>query len=103
MTQRTDPRYGTYRWRRLARAVLVRDRHVCRVVAGCAVRASAADHVIPVASDTPDSLFFDARNLRAACRDHNLARGHAAKLVAAPGPSAVVTSDYTRKTDAGAA
>jgi hypothetical protein len=28
----------------------------------------------------PDSLFYDERNLRAACRYHNVARGFAASL-----------------------
>jgi hypothetical protein len=42
----------------------------------------------------PDALFFDPTNLRAACRDHNLARGFAAKLEPAAAPD-VVAEDFT--------
>lgn len=91
----TDRRYRSNRWKLLARAVLARDRYVCRVVAGCAVRASAADHIEPVVRDTPDALFFNPRNLRAACRVHNLARAQADKLKPNGDPKAVETGDYS--------
>jgi hypothetical protein len=46
----------------------------------------------------PDSLFFGEGNLRAGCRPHNIARGHAARLEGSDRPpsSAVVTGDYSR-------
>jgi len=95
--RRTDPRYRTAAWRRLRLRVLARDLYVCRVVTGCTTRATVADHIDPVRPDTPDALFYAERNLRAACRDHNLARALAPELDARakPGPSAVITRDYS--------
>lgn len=91
-----DPRYGLMRWRRLAKRVLVRDLHVCRVVAGCPKRATVADHIVPATLEMPDWQFFDPDNLRAACRDHNLARVvEALAPPSAEGPSAVITDDFT--------
>lgn len=95
-TTARDRRYGTARWQKVRLGVLNRDLWVCRVVAGCPVHASVADHVIPVAPGMPNALFFDPGNLRAACRGHNLARGFAATLDDHNEPSAVVTIDYTR-------
>jgi 5-methylcytosine-specific restriction endonuclease McrA len=95
--RRTDRRYRSAAWRRLRLRVLARDMHVCRVVPGCTNRATVADHIEPVRPDTPDALFFAERNLRAACRDHNLARALAPELDGRvdAGPSAVITRDYT--------
>jgi 5-methylcytosine-specific restriction endonuclease McrA len=67
------------------------------VVAGCSEPANVADHIIPVHPGMPDGLFYGLDNLRAACRDHNLARGFAERLSVEPSrPSSVVTRDYTR-------
>jgi 5-methylcytosine-specific restriction endonuclease McrA len=93
-----DRRYGSRRWLRVRMQVLRRDRFLCRIVEGCMERATVADHIIPASAGTPDALFFSAANLRAGCRDHNLARGFASRpRVVAPEPgTAVVTKDYTR-------
>jgi len=79
--------------------VLRRDGYVCRIVPDCPEPATVADHVIPVFRDMPDSLFFGEGNLRAGCRPHNIARGHAARLEGSDRPpsSAVVTGDYSRE------
>jgi 5-methylcytosine-specific restriction endonuclease McrA len=89
----TDRRYRTKRWERIRLRVLNRDGWACRVVQGCPKPATVADHVIPVYDGMPDSLFFDPANLRAACRNHNLARGLTEDLV--PVSTAVVTKDYS--------
>jgi hypothetical protein len=75
-----DRRYGLARWTKVRLRVLVRDAWRCRIVPGCTRPATVADHIEPVYPGMPDSLFFDPRNLRAACRDHNIARGFAATL-----------------------
>lgn len=97
---RRDPRYGSRRWQRVRLAVLNRDMWVCRIVPGCPTRASVADHIHPVYEGMPDGMFFGMGNLRGGCRRHNIARGLAASLEtdAAPavGPSAVVTTDYSK-------
>jgi hypothetical protein len=96
-----DPRYHSRRWQRVAKAVLERDNHHCRIAPGCPERATIADHILPVFKGMTDELFFGMGNLRAACRRHNTARGVAARLEreAAPAekPTAVVTRDYTRR------
>ncbi len=93
----TDRRYRTQRWKRARLRVLNRDNWTCRVVEDCPARANVADHVIPVSPTMPDSLFFGLSNLRAACRDHNLARGFAERLSAEPVKgTAVITRDYSR-------
>src|SRR5690349_19492290 len=71
---RSDRRYHTQRWQRVRRRVLERDNWACRIVAGCTTRASVADHIIPSYPEMPDSLFFDPANLRAGCKEHNVAR-----------------------------
>jgi hypothetical protein len=91
---RSDRRYGSRRWRQTAKAVLRRDLYVCRIVEGCPVRASVADHVIPTYPGMPDSLFFGLGNLRAGCQGHNKARGFAPEVKPA-GSTAVVTKDYS--------
>jgi 5-methylcytosine-specific restriction endonuclease McrA len=87
-----DRRYGLKRWQKLRLRILNRDNWVCRIVVGCTTRATIADHIIPVYPGMPDREFFDPNNLRAACRDHNLARAAAAKLEPA---ASVETKDYT--------
>jgi 5-methylcytosine-specific restriction endonuclease McrA len=94
----TDRRYGSNRWRKTAKAVLVRDLYVCRIVPGCPVRATVADHIIPAAPEMSDSLFFGMDNLRAGCKDHNILRGKAARLEresAAQAPTDVERGDYS--------
>jgi hypothetical protein len=93
---RSDRRYGSRRWRQTAKMVLRRDFYVCRIVEGCPIRASVADHVIPTYPGMPDSLFFGLHNLRAGCQGHNKARGFAPEVKSA-GSSAVVTKDYSER------
>lgn len=92
-TRVTDRRYRTKRWQRVRLRVLNRDAWTCRVIQGCPEPASVADHIIPVHDAMPDALFFALSNLRAACRNHNLARGLTEHLVLAS--TAVVTKDYS--------
>jgi 5-methylcytosine-specific restriction endonuclease McrA len=83
--------------------VLRRDNWVCRIVTGCAHPATVADHIIPVFPGMPDAMFFNPKNVRAACRDHNLARAWAEKLATnADQSSDVVTTDYSRRSDGSA-
>ena len=93
-----DRRYGSRRWRRLAKRILLRDRYICRVAPGCPEPATVADHIIPASPELADSLFFSEANLRAACRQHNIARGVAARLEreTSGAPSEVVTRTYGR-------
>lgn len=105
----TDPRYRTYRWRKLRLAVLRRDGYRCWV-RGCPITGNVCDHIDAVSSTTTDAEFFDPTRLRASCRPHNIARAYAGPefeaqfgMVARPGrvpvrqPSDVVTRDYTRR------
>jgi 5-methylcytosine-specific restriction endonuclease McrA len=93
----TDRRYRTQRWKRARLRVLNRDGWMCRIVTGCDTRATVADHIIPVSAEMPDGLFYGLANLRAACRDHNLARGFADRLRSEVTTStAVVTKDYSK-------
>jgi 5-methylcytosine-specific restriction endonuclease McrA len=92
-----DRRYGTGRWQRVRKYVLLRDMHRCRIVPGCSEVATVADHIKPATLDMSDAMFYGAGNLRAACRGHNLARGIAPEVATTPADSsAVVTKDYTR-------
>lgn len=75
--------------------VLRRDLYRCRIVEGCAERASVADHIVSVFVGMPDALFFNPKNLRAGCRSHNLARGFAERLATDAGSDAEITGDYT--------
>jgi 5-methylcytosine-specific restriction endonuclease McrA len=64
----------------------------------CGHPATVADHVVPVTPSMPDSLFFDRRSLRPACRPCNLIKGIdesgvRSRLVS----SGVVRGDYTRR------
>jgi 5-methylcytosine-specific restriction endonuclease McrA len=74
-----DKRYGTRRWKATRLRVLHRDLWAC-FVPGCGVSASVADHIDPVYPGMPSAWFFDEANLRAACRHHNLRRGHVAQF-----------------------
>ena len=69
-----DRRYGSRRWRALAIYVRRRDGERCWA-AGCTRRGNVADHIRRVTPETTDAEFFDERNLRASCVNHNLARG----------------------------
>src|SRR6185369_2756544 len=73
--QPIDKRYGTRRWKRVREQVLRRDLERCQIVPGCQRTATVADHIEPATPEMPDALFFDTRNLRAACAPHNLSRG----------------------------
>ena len=77
-----DRRYNVKRWLTLRMAVLRRDLWVCQVVPGCPMTATVADHISPVYEGMPDWEFFDPTNLRAACKHHNLRRGHVARFQA---------------------
>jgi len=76
----TERRYQVKRWRMLRLDVLRRDLWVCQVVPGCPVPAQVVDHISPVYEGMPDWEFFDPTNLRAACKHHNLRRGHVARF-----------------------
>lgn len=90
----TDRRYRTKRWQRVRLRVLNRDGWACRVALGCPEPATVADHILPVHDGMTDDLFFAPINLRAACRNHNLARGLTEHLV--PVSTSVVTRDYSK-------
>jgi hypothetical protein len=93
----TEPRYRSYRWRKLARSVVSASRSCW----ACSAPATCCDHIVSVYPGMPDSEFFDRRQLRGSCRKHNLMKGSAEALqrdLAAPsGPSSVITSGYSRK------
>ena len=72
-----DPRYGTFRWRRLSKQTRTGAR--C-YVPGCSEPVKAADHVVAVYPGMPDSQFYDPGNLRPSCFQHNVRRGVAARL-----------------------
>lgn len=60
-------------WRRVRDAVLQRDGHLCQIQGDhCTLDATEADHIIPLAQGGAP---YDPRNLRAACRACNRARG----------------------------
>lgn len=70
--------YGTSRWRKLSRMIVVRDAGICRLTPGCPRPATVCDHVIPahaLAATGRLDLFFDPENLRAACRSCNARAG----------------------------
>ena len=81
MNGKIDRRYGTPRWKRTRRGVLVRDLWRCQVAPGCLVTATVADHIVPVYDGMPDWQFFGMVNLRASCRHHNR-RGHVERFQA---------------------
>src|SRR6188768_3867312 len=70
----SDRRYSTAKWRHVRAIVLRRDGERCQIVDGCRNRGNVADHIIPVYPGMPDMEFYDLRNLRAACRQHNFGR-----------------------------
>jgi hypothetical protein len=61
--------------------ILQRDAWRCRIVAGCPTPATVADHIQPASPEMPDALFYDPRNLRAGCRQHNIDRGKVARFL----------------------
>ena len=69
VSDKNHPR-SSIQWKKLRKAILVRDQFTCFY---CGNEATDVDHVIPV-KDEP-SLFFDHSNLVAACRRCNLAKG----------------------------
>ena len=72
--QPTDKRYKTKRWLTVRKLVLNRDLWACQIAPGCPWPATVADHISPVYPGMPDSEFYSPGNLRAGCREHNLAR-----------------------------
>jgi 5-methylcytosine-specific restriction endonuclease McrA len=68
MTAR-DRRYGSPRWRKLTRAIQVRDLWQCQY---CGGPSSLTDHVIR--ADEAPWLFWDESNLKACCRSCNQGR-----------------------------
>ena len=92
----SDPRYRSYRWRKLARSVVVSGRSCW----ACPAPPTCCDHVRSVYLGMPDVEFFDRRNLRPSCRKHNLLKGSAEALQRDLGgapdrPSTVITRGYT--------
>lgn len=81
-------RGSTRRWRKIRRAVLVRDGYSCRVPVGerlCGAYATDAGHIVARSAGGSD----DPANLRAECAHHNrsagarMRTGRAARLVSA--------------------
>jgi hypothetical protein len=70
--KRSDRRYGTQRWRKLAKRIIQRDPWCFAM--GCPNRSTHADHIQPTNPNMPDALFFSEWNLRGACYGHNRAR-----------------------------
>lgn len=71
-----DGFYSTAAWRRLRLRVLQRDGYLCQIRrAGCTLRATQVDHIIP-RKDLPagSTLNLDDTNLRASCANCNSAR-----------------------------
>jgi hypothetical protein len=68
-----DRRYGTIQWKRLRKAILLRDAYTCQVAGPkCLVRASTVDHITPIILGGD---FWSPQNLRASCRACNYASG----------------------------
>jgi hypothetical protein len=70
--KRSDRRYGSQRWRKLAKEIVKRD--VWCYVPDCPFPARLADHVWPTTIDTPDVDFFNRLGLRGSCWGHNRIR-----------------------------
>ena len=105
-----DRRYGSVRWRRLAKSVVVAPGYFQCWRPDCYAPATCADHIEPTSRDMPDALFFSRHNLRPSCKRHNLERGHLARLQAdwhdppsEPRPRSPLTvhSPFTRKPKVG--
>ena len=72
VTTKRDRRYASPAWRALRRQVLVRDKYECQLrLPKCTGTASEVDHKAP---PSMGGSFFDAWNLRAACKSCNIAR-----------------------------
>lgn len=81
-----DGFYSTAAWRRLRARVLQRDGYQCQIRrAGCTLRATQVDHIIPRA-DLPagSTLALDEANCRAACSSCNAGRYRANTQHVAP-------------------
>jgi len=70
--KQSDRRYGTQRWRKLAKRIV--KRYGWCYAEGCQLPASCADHIWPVTDETTDWEFFDPSGLRGACWAHNRIR-----------------------------
>lgn len=73
----SDPRYSTYKWKVLRKAIRARDRNVCQLrLPGCRGAATQVDHRVEPGPPElgRDDLFFDATNLRASCRPCNISK-----------------------------
>ena len=71
------PRKAVYggQWPRVRKQILERDNHTCQIaLPGCTVAANTVDHIQPVALG---GAWYDADNLRAACKHCN---GELAKI-----------------------
>jgi 5-methylcytosine-specific restriction endonuclease McrA len=92
-----DPRYSTYRWRLLRRAVRQRDGGRCQLqLAGCTGLATQADHKQEPGPPAlgRDDLFFDIANLQASCRSCNVAKRNTRTATLA-GQALGISSDWT--------
>ena len=100
MRQR-DRRYGSMRWRRLAKSVVVAPGYFQCWRPECFRPATVADHIVAVYPGMPDAEFFSRDNLRPSCDPCNRARGllaGASEAEQRPRNSLVVrSSPYTRK------
>ena len=99
MRQR-DRRYGSMRWRRLAKSVVVAPGYFQCWRPDCFRAATVADHIVAVYPGMPDIEFFSRDNLRPSCDGCNKARGllaGASKAEPSRPKSLAVRSSYTRK------
>jgi 5-methylcytosine-specific restriction protein A len=79
------PNIHTRQWRKTRAIVLARDRYVCQLqYAGCTVRATHVDHVLPLRFGGDNRL----DNLRASCSSCNLSRGDGTRTLPGDVPSA---------------
>lgn len=77
MTNGTDHRLSTRRWRKFRDRILLRDRKLCQwMLEGCEDYANQVDHIIPRAWDASDAALLDEHNATASCRSCNLKRVH---------------------------
>lgn len=93
-----DRRYGSMRWRRLAKSVVAGYFQCWRP--GCFRPATVADHIIAVYPGMPDAEFFSHDNLRPSCDPCNRGRallGDSASAEQPPRNPLVVRSPYRRK------
>jgi 5-methylcytosine-specific restriction endonuclease McrA len=68
----TNPIYRTAAWRVARKRCLARDGGICQLrLKGCAITATAADHIIDIADGGPP---YALENLQAACASCNTAK-----------------------------